>query len=70
MAQAAVQDADESVGELAQGGVMTLATRLQRVVIGAGSGQCGQRAEGLLVQRVREPPSTTFLVPDALVTGD
>src|ERR1700753_1157766 len=52
--EAAVEDADEAVGQLAQGGVVALAAGAELVVVGAGSGGCGQGAEGLLVQGVGE----------------
>jgi hypothetical protein len=36
--QAAVEDADEAVAELAEGGLVTDAARAQRLVVGAGTG--------------------------------
>ena len=45
--EAAVQDADEPVGELAQGGVVAGAPAARRVVVGAGAGRGAQRGEGL-----------------------
>src|ERR1019366_403088 len=53
--QAAVQDADEAVAELAQGGVVAEAAGALPVVVGTGSGGCGQRGAGLGVQGVGEP---------------
>ena len=37
--QAAMEDADESVGELAQGGVVVLAAGGELVVVGPGAGE-------------------------------
>src|ERR1700738_3733689 len=53
--QAAMQDADEAVAELAECGVVAEAAGALLVVVGAGSGGCGQRGEGLGVQGVGEP---------------
>src|ERR1019366_992882 len=50
--EAAVQDADEAVAELAQGGVVADVAAPQRVVVGAGSRRSAQGAERLLVQCV------------------
>jgi hypothetical protein len=49
--EAAVEDADEPVGELAQGGVVADVPAAQRVVIGAGARGGAERGEGLQVQR-------------------
>src|SRR5216683_3799874 len=53
--EASVQDADEPVGELAEGGVVLGAAGALGVVEGAGAGRCGQGAHGLGHQRVGEP---------------
>jgi hypothetical protein len=50
--EAAVQDADEPVAKLTKRSAMPNAAPAEIVVIGAGSGRCGQRAEGLLAERV------------------
>lgn len=52
---AAVQDADESVGELAQRGVVVGAASSVLVVVGAPSGRGVQGGEGLGRQRIDEP---------------
>src|ERR1022692_3730562 len=44
--QAAVQDADEAVAELAEGGVVAEPAGALLVVVAAGSGGCGQRGGG------------------------
>src|ERR1700691_6094526 len=54
--EAAVQDADEAVAELAERGVVAEAAGASLVVVGAGSGRCGERGECLGVQGVGEPP--------------
>src|SRR5260370_36599360 len=53
--EAAVQDADEPVGELAQGGIVLSAAGALGVVEGPGAGRGGQRGEGLGHERVGEP---------------
>src|SRR5215472_19315153 len=53
--EAAVQDAGEPVGQLAQRGVVALAAAPELVVVGPGAGGGGEGAEGLLVQGVGEP---------------
>src|SRR5260370_21503629 len=53
--QASVQDADEPVGELAQGSVVLGAAGALGVVEGAGAGRGGQGGEGLSHERVGEP---------------
>src|SRR5260370_1466775 len=53
--EAAVEDADEAVGELAEGGVVLGAAVAFGVVEGAGAGRGGQGAQGLGHQRVGEP---------------
>ena len=50
-----MEDADESVGELTQGGVMTGAAGTVAVVVGAGAGRGLQCGEGLQAERVDEP---------------
>src|SRR4051794_20191957 len=54
--QTAVQDAGEAVGQLAEGSVVPGSAGAQLVVVGAGARGGPQRAEGLLVQGVGEPP--------------
>ena len=53
--QAAMQDADEPVGELAQGGVVFEVSGPLLVVIGAGAGRGPQRGLGLRQECVDEP---------------
>ena len=53
--EAAVQDADEPVGELPQCGVVVGAACAELVVVGAGTGRGVQRAERLSHERVDEP---------------
>src|SRR3954453_13460302 len=53
--QAAVQDADQTVAELAQGGVMSGAAGAEPVVVRAGARRGPQRAEGLRGQGVGQP---------------
>ena len=53
--QAAVQDADEPVGELAQRGPVAEAAGALLVVVGAGSGGGLQGGEGLAVEGVAKP---------------
>ena len=53
--QAAVQDADEAVGELAQRGLVADISGSERVVVGAGAGRSFQRAEGPLLRGVSQP---------------
>jgi hypothetical protein len=53
--EAAVQDADEPVGELAEGGVVVGAAGSLLVVVGAGAGRCPERGEGLGHESVDEP---------------
>src|SRR5579875_1443419 len=72
--EAAVQDADEAVAELAEGGIVAQATRALPVIAGAGAGGGGQRGEGLGLQGVSEPvvadePGQDGLTP-ARCTGD
>ena len=50
-----MQDADEPVGELAQGGVVFAAVGFVLVVVGAGAGGGGGCAEGLGHEGVDEP---------------
>jgi hypothetical protein len=50
--QAAVQDPDEPVGELAERGAVAEAAGALPVVVGAGSGRYGQGGEGLAVKGV------------------
>ena len=54
MTQAAVEDADEPVGEGAEGLVVGGTGGSVSVVAGAGAGGGGQRGEGLLVEGVGE----------------
>src|SRR6266581_7519895 len=53
--QAAVQDADEPVGELAQRGPVAEAAGALPVVVRPGAGGCCQGGEGLAVEGVAEP---------------
>src|SRR5215472_471516 len=53
--QAAVQDADEPVGELAQRGPVADAAGAQLVVVGAGAGRGAEGGEGLQAEGVAEP---------------
>src|ERR1700724_3583709 len=53
--EAAVQDADEPVGELAEGGVVVGAAVSLFVVVGAGAGGCLERGEGLGYEGIDEP---------------
>src|SRR6266516_1801862 len=53
--EAAVQDADEPVGELAQGGVVPGAAGALLVVVGAGAGRGVERGECLGHEGVDEP---------------
>src|SRR5258706_659500 len=53
--EASVEDADEAVGELAQGGVVAGAGGALPVVVGAGARRGFQRGERLSHQRVDEP---------------
>jgi hypothetical protein len=53
--EAAVQDAHEPVGELAQGGVVFGAAGFELVVVGAGARRGVQRAERLCHEGVDEP---------------
>src|SRR6266487_6965760 len=53
--EAAVEDPDQPVAELAQGSMVADATCAQRVVVGPGTRRCLQGTEGLLVQGVGEP---------------
>src|SRR5664279_2298759 len=53
--QTAVQDPDEPVRELPQGGMVADLPGAQTVVVGARAGRAGERREGLLVQGVAEP---------------
>src|SRR5215831_4231204 len=53
--QAAVQDADEPVGELAQGGWVAGPAGAELVIVGAGARRGGQGGEGLAVEGVAEP---------------
>src|SRR5260221_8081761 len=53
--EAAVQDADEPAGELAEGGVVLGAAGALGVVEGAGAGRGGEGGEGLGHERVGEP---------------
>src|SRR5256885_17111176 len=64
--QAAVQDADEPVGELAQGGPVAEATRALAVVVGPGSGGGAQGGEGLAVEGGAEPVVVNVPGPDGL----
>jgi len=52
--EVAVQDADESVRELAQGGVVADVPPAKRVVVGPCTRRCTERGEGLQVQRGAE----------------
>ena len=53
--EAAVEDADEAVGELAEGGVVPGAAVAFGVVEGAGAGRGAEGGEGLGHERVGEP---------------
>jgi len=53
--EAAVQDADEPVGQLAQRGVVFGAAGFELVVVGPGAGGSVERAEGLGHEGVDEP---------------
>src|SRR5205823_11342310 len=53
--EASMEDADESVGELAPGGVVAGATGALPVVVGPGARRVVQRRERLGHQRVDEP---------------
>src|SRR5215472_6147576 len=53
--QAAVQDADEPIGELAQCGLVTDLAGSERVVVGACAGRSFQGAEGPLLHGVAQP---------------
>src|SRR6266540_6061793 len=53
--EASVEDADESVGELAQGGVVAGAAGALPVVVGPGAWRVAQRRERLGHQGVDEP---------------
>ena len=53
--QAAVEDAAESVGELAQCGVVADVPVAEGLVVGAGSWLSAHRAQGPLLQGVGEP---------------
>src|SRR5262245_33344673 len=53
--EAAVEDADEPVGQLAHGGVVVGAAGFELVVVGAGAGGGVECAEGLGHQGVDEP---------------
>src|SRR5829696_7744087 len=53
--EASVQDADESVGELTQSGVVVGAAVALAVVVGPGAGGCLQRRERLGHQSVDQP---------------
>jgi hypothetical protein len=72
----AVQDADEPVGELAQGGVVLGAAGTLGVVEGAGAGRGAQGAHGLGHERVGEPVvadepgGDDLLLPDVRVIGE
>ncbi len=52
--EAAVEDADESVAEGAEGFVVGVSLGASVVVVGAGAGAVGERAEGPLVEGIRE----------------
>ncbi len=73
--QAAVQDAGQAVAELAQRGVVPGAAGPECVVVGPGARGDGQRAEGLLVQRIGQaavayPAGQQVLrLPDLRVIG-
>jgi hypothetical protein len=74
--EAAMQEADEAVGEGAQGAVVCVAGLPSAVVEGSGAGARGEGGEGPQVAGVGEAAvpgvaaRTTRLVPDALVMGD
>jgi hypothetical protein len=53
--EAAVQDADQAVAELAQGGAVADAAARELVVVAAGAGRATQRGEGLQAEGVDEP---------------
>src|SRR5271169_5642356 len=53
--EASVEDADEPVGDLAQGSVVLGAAGALGVVEGAGAGRAAQRGQGLGHERVGEP---------------
>src|SRR6266487_489144 len=53
--EAAMQDADQAVGELAQRGVVADSAAAELVVVGAGAGRGGERGEGLPGEGVDEP---------------
>ena len=74
--EAAVEDADEAVAELAQGGVVADVSSSHRVVVGAGAGRSAEGAQGPLVHGVCEAVVVYvagqygFFVPEARVIGD
>src|ERR1700730_10941392 len=53
--EASVQDADEPVAQLPQGGEVADVAGSERVVVGAGTRRGLQRGEGLNAERVDEP---------------
>ena len=73
--EAAVQDADESVGELAECGVVFGAAGFELVVVGTGAGGGVERAEGLGHEGVDEPiivhktGEDDLFLPEARVIG-
>lgn len=70
-----MQDADEAVGELAQGGVVVCAVSAVAVVVSAGAGRAVQGAEAWLMRASRSRSLWTnraamiFFLPEARVTG-
>src|ERR1041384_3960408 len=53
--EAAVQDADQAIAELAQGRAVADPASAELVVVAAGAGRAAQRGEGLQAEGVDEP---------------
>jgi hypothetical protein len=74
--EAAVEDADEAVGELAEGGVVLGAAGAFGVVEGAGAGRGGEGARAWAISASvsrslrMNRAATTFFLPDARVMGE
>ena len=74
--EAAVQDAGQAVGELAQGGVVFGAAGSLLAVVGAGAGRAFEGREGLGHEGVdepvivHEPGQGDLLLPEARVIGE